>query len=159
MVESRSHSTETLPVVTVSCRGNRGAVDPRTVRRRALRLLALTGRPEGELSVLLCDDDFITRLNSEYRDRNAATDVLSFSMDEGPVANPNPHVLGDVVISVETARHNAAVLGRSTIEEVTSLLVHGVLHLLGYRHGNQRDSRRMFAESARLEDALLGRHG
>jgi probable rRNA maturation factor len=122
-------------------------------------VLALAGRPEAELSVLLCDDRLIRELNAAYRGRDSATDVLSFSMDEGPVANPNPHLLGDVVVSVETASRGARRRKRKTVDEVTSLLVHGVLHLLGYDHRKESDSRRMLALAQRIEEGVLGGAG
>lgn len=142
------------PVVNVSCRGNRKRVDPRTVRRRAERVLAAVGRDSSELSVLLCDDEVIKELNRDYRGLDKPTDVLSFSMNEGGEANPNPELLGDVVISVETAERQGKTASVGVVDEVTSLLIHGVLHLLGYDHNTPFKSKKMMAEASRIESVL-----
>lgn len=87
-----------------------------------------------ELSVLLCDDPFIHELNRQYRAKDAPTDVLSFPMREGEGADPDDPMLGDVVISVETAARQATERGHATGWEIRLLLIHGILHLLGYDH-------------------------
>jgi len=112
-------------------------------------LLALD-RADCELSILLVDDDTIRELNRSYRDRDAATDVLSFSMREGEYGDVNPLVLGDVVISVPTARRQASRTRRDTFDEVTMLLAHGLLHLLGWDHQTDEQDRAMKVEARRL---------
>ncbi len=87
-----------------------------------------------ELSILLTDDSEIRELNSKFRNKDKATDVLSFSMTEGESGGVEIASLGDVVISVETARDQASELGVSLADELLRLLVHGVLHLVGYEH-------------------------
>ena len=108
-----------------------------------------------ELSVLLADDPTVHELNKTYRDTDEATDVLSFSQSEGePFAQPAgaaPH-LGDIVISIDTARRQATEYVISLQDEVSHLLVHGVLHLLGYDHEDSTDAEVM----RRHEDAILG---
>ncbi len=74
------------------------------------------------------------RLNARYRGIDRPTDVLAFAMREGPFANLQPQVLGDVVISAETALRQARARRHSVAEELTRLLIHGTLHLLGYDH-------------------------
>lgn len=143
--------------VTISVRRVGGRVDRRTVRRRAARLLALLERADSELSIVLCDDDFIAELNATYREKTGPTDVLSFAMAEGEDAELSQGLLGDVVISLDTAARQATDLGRSLLDEVTSLLVHGVLHLLGYDHMNGADERKMFALSHELEEKIVQR--
>jgi len=106
---------------------------------------------DAELSILLCDDLTIRKLNRRYRNKNKATDVLAFPMQEGPGPASHPGLLGDVVISLPTATRQAAQHDRPIIEEVTFLLAHGLLHLLGYDHGNKREEREM---KARTEDLL-----
>lgn len=105
---------------------------------------------------MLTDDAAIRDLNRRYRRRNVPTDVLSFAQREGAAfARPGdaaPH-LGDVVISVETARRQAREHRLALREEVAHLLVHGILHLLGYDHVRKRDEAVMRAR----EDAILGR--
>lgn len=97
------------------------------------RVLLALGMSAMELSVLLIDDAGIQELNREYRDQDRATDVLSFSQLEGD-GGGDAQVLGDVVISVETARRQAAQHQLSFEEELALLLIHGTLHLAGYDH-------------------------
>jgi probable rRNA maturation factor len=82
--------------------------------------------------VLIVDDAYIRELNCRYRGIDAPTDVLSFSMSEGDFADLHPDVLGDVVISVETARSQAKAAGHSLADELKLLAIHGTLHLLGF---------------------------
>jgi probable rRNA maturation factor len=85
----------------------------------------------------------MTRLNQRYRGIATSTDVLSFPMREGPFASLSPNLLGDVVISVETADRQAAAAGRSLRDELVALLIHGILHLLGYDHQTPSEAKRM----------------
>ena len=88
-----------------------------------------------ELSVLLADDKKIRTLNKQYRGQDRATDVLSFSQNEEKEENnPNSHLMGDVVISTVTAKRQAAEHGLTLEEEIVLLLIHGILHLLGFDH-------------------------
>lgn len=91
-----------------------------------------------EVSVLYTDDAFIAELNQQYRGIDGPTDVLSFALteDEDDVVKvPGvPDILGDIVISLETARRQAGNAGKTEVQEVALLLVHGTLHLLGYDH-------------------------
>jgi probable rRNA maturation factor len=108
-----------------------------------------------ELSVVLTDDATIQQLNKAYRATDGPTDVLSFSQAEGEAfAVPDgetPH-LGDVIISVDTARSQAGEFGLPLQDEIAHLLVHGILHLLGYDHEDADDESVMRAH----EDAILG---
>ena len=87
-----------------------------------------------ELSVLLTDDKKIRELNKKYRRQDRATDVLSFPQNEGEENKPNSHLMGDVVISTVTAKRQAAEHGLTLEEEIVLLLIHGILHLLGFDH-------------------------
>lgn len=133
-------------------------LDAHALERMALHALALEGvaRP-AELSVVITGDAPIRELNRTYRDTDSATDVLSFSQAEGEVfAVPDgetPH-LGDVIISLETARRQADEHGLALQDEVAHLLVHGILHLLGHDHEDPDDEVVMRAH----EDAILGAH-
>jgi probable rRNA maturation factor len=118
---------------------------------RAEAMLESLGLRDAELSILLCDDATIRALNHRYRKTNTATDVLAFPMQEGPGPASSPGLLGDVVISLPTATRQAAEHDRPIIQEVTFLLAHGLLHLLGYDHANKREEREM---KARTEDLL-----
>ena len=121
---------------------------------RAEAMLEALGLPDAELSILLCDDATIRGLNHRYRKKNKATDVLAFAMQEGPEPTPNPSVLGDVVISLPTAARQAAQHDRPIIQEVTFLLAHGLLHLVGYEHQNDAEEREMSAKTGELLAAV-----
>ncbi|MFT5683675.1 MAG: putative rRNA maturation factor [Myxococcota bacterium] len=132
-------------------------VDPpdNTVIEDAERLLVLLKLPQAELSIVLCDDAFIQPLNRDFRGKDAPTDVLSFSQREGEDADPNDPILGDVIISVETAQRQATGRGYGVDKELRVLLVHGLLHLLGHDHIEPEEAREMQTEERRLL-ALLG---
>src|SRR5690606_37624801 len=93
----------------------------------------------------------IHELNRDYRKRDKPTDVLSFAMQEGEGGDLQPDLLGDVVISVDTARSQAAERGWAIASEIRFLLTHGLLHLLGYDHRTRDEERRMLA----MGDALM----
>lgn len=111
-------------------------------------------------------DAAIRRLNRDYRGKDAPTDVLSFSMAEGEFGDVNPGgVLGDVIISVETAARQAAErdaelggVGYDTDLELAFLLAHGVLHLLGYDHEDEAEAREMEAQELALFSAWSPLH-
>lgn len=117
-----------------------------------LRKLELTGC---ELSISLVGDHAIRRLNRTWRKKDKATDVLSFPAGELPKGTPGPRQLGDVVISLDTAKRQAKEYERTLDAEVARYLAHGVLHLLGYDHERPKDAQKM----ARTEERLLGESG
>ena len=109
-------------------------VNEALARRTAERLLVLTGMPDAELSLLLADDKQIAELNSSWRRKNGPTNVLAFSLTEGPDSAMALNMLGDIVISVEIAAREAEKAGLSLHSHLQELLVHGFLHLIGYDH-------------------------
>jgi probable rRNA maturation factor len=127
------------------------------LRRVATGVLQAEGAPPAELGVLVTDDEVIHRLNAEYAGEDSATDVLAFSLREGEdfVAPDELLRLGEVIISYPTASRQAADVGWPVDAEVAHLLVHGVLHLLGYDHADADDERVM---RAREEELLAMRH-
>ncbi len=104
------------------------------VRKIAKEILNVLEFPDGELSLSFVTDQEIIELNQKHLSRPRPTDVLAFSMREGDFTEINPSLLGDVVISAETAKRQAVAKGHSCEEEVCLLLIHGILHLLGYEH-------------------------
>lgn len=96
------------------------------------------GSPDAELSILLVQDDEIAQLNQMYLHREGATNVIAFPMQEGAFSGINPGMMGDVVISVDTAIKEAEDSGMDAGERLDQLLVHGILHLFGYDHENDR---------------------
>jgi probable rRNA maturation factor len=141
---------------------SRGSVLINLQKRYAVRRASLSGYVRSlkrrlrlgnqKFNICFVDDELIRRLNSAYRGKDKPTDVLSFAWNETAgrrgherptrtsrrAWGENSNFLGEVVISVETARHNAGAEGHSTLNELRWLILHGVLHLLGYDHERDR---------------------
>lgn len=133
------------------------ALLPSTIRRIADAMLIELELGHAELSVLLTNDTEIHALNLAHRGKDKPTDVLSFPLDEGEGANgavSGTHVLGDVVISLDTAARQARGRKRPLLPEVRFLLAHGLLHLLGYDHLDPTEKREMDAMTRRLVRAV-----
>ncbi|MDI6762293.1 MAG: rRNA maturation RNase YbeY [Thermodesulfobacteriota bacterium] len=109
------------------------------------------GLPEAELSLLLVDDKQIQELNHRFLGRDKPTNVLAFSMREGEYSSLHPHLLGDLVISIETAKRQSKQSGLNEMEMLTLLVIHGILHLLGYEHeGGKKEAREMATKQKEL---------
>lgn len=127
-------------------------VDCVLLERTASAILASARNGEAELSLVLVSDRRMRVLNRQYRKKDRSTDVLAFSLREGRFSRFHGRLLGDVVISMPTAKRQAAEHGHGLYEEMSRLLVHGVLHLLGYDHERgPREAARM----ARKERTIL----
>ena len=111
-------------------------VDLRRLRRSLRKLMKQANCLENEISVLLLDDVQIREINRTYLQRDRPTNVISFALGEGEFGGINPQVLGDIIISVETAFRDAEKGSIDFMDEVEFLLIHGLLHLLGYNHEN-----------------------
>ena len=142
--------------MTVRVTGRRGLppMDRALLRRRARGVLRELDRPGAELSVALVDDAAIAELNERYRGEPVPTDVLSFSLEDGPHVEHRGPLLGDVVISLESAARQARRGRRSLEDEVVRLLIHGALHLVGYDHERAGEARAMRAEERRIRRAI-----
>ncbi|MEO7331498.1 MAG: rRNA maturation RNase YbeY [Minicystis sp.] len=131
------------------------------LERRASKMLAALGLRGVELSVALVDDAGIQTLNRTYRHKDKPTDVLAFPLQElGPLHTLKAMpvgLLGDVILSIETARRQAGKHRRPLLGELTMLLGHGLLHLLGYDHGTDAEERDMTARTRSLEAAAEAR--
>ena len=111
---------------------------------------------DAELSLLLVDDPRIRVLNRKHRGRDKPTNVLAFPMREGEFSTLHPHLLGDLVISVETARRQSNRFGLDEMEMVILLMVHGVLHLVGYEHeGTKKGAREMTLKQKELFQQVI----
>ena len=111
-----------------------------------------------EISVVLADDETVHALNRQYRGIDKPTNVLSFPIEAVPIADSEagsaaPVLLGDVVLGFETVKNEAALAGKPLTHHVSHLIVHGVLHLLGYDHETDHDA----AEMEPMETAILAR--
>jgi probable rRNA maturation factor len=104
------------------------------LRRDVRKVLELLGCGERELSLLFVDDEGIRTINRDYLRRDRPTNVIAFSLSEGSFGQVNPGILGDVVVSVETAGREARAAGIPVGDAVLNLTIHGVLHLTGYDH-------------------------
>lgn len=118
-------------------------IDEVKLKRTARKILNYQSVNDAELSILLTDDRRMRPLNKKFRRIDKSTDVLAFSMREGEDLEINPLLLGDVVISVETARRRAKQLNTTEKEEIYRYLIHGILHLLGYDHDGRLNQRVM----------------
>lgn len=111
---------------------------------KLVNLLRSIGLPDADLSILFVGDRAMRSLNLRYRGKDRTTDVLSFSAREGKFSHIQPYVLGDIVISVPRAKRQAEAAGHRLGREIEILLIHGLLHLLGYNHErSEREARRM----------------
>ncbi len=122
------------------------------VRQKAQVVLDALDCPDCELSIVLVDDARIAELNQAYLDRQGPTNVISFPMREGRFGDVHPELLGDVVISMDTAGREAHEAGLSLDLRFDQLLIHGILHLLGYDHVHSEDEAQ--AMEARSDELL-----
>lgn len=142
--------------VLIDNRQKKHAIALKEIRQKAKTILNALDCPEGELSILLVDDAQIEVLNREYLNRYGPTNVIAFPMRAGQFSNIAPHLLGDVVISVETAVKEAKSAGNSMEERFTQLLVHGILHLLGYDHEKtEQEAQKMEKKSNEILKLML----
>jgi probable rRNA maturation factor len=126
-------------------------LDSKRIRGAAQRTLDDLGFPDAELSILLVDDAQIQDLNRRHLGQDKPTNVLAFAMREGEFSTLNPDLLGDVVISVETAQRQSNRFRLDDMKMVILLMVHGILHLLGYEHeGTRKGAREMAIKQKEL---------
>ena len=161
-------------MIRVTNTSNNTTFDVEVIHNAVLATLKAHDAEACEVSVLLTDDADIKHLNRDYRGVDAPTDVLAFAMREGEDSNVNPNVLGDLVISLETASRQLTTgdpfsATRRSLEtekrettynrleiEVALLTIHGALHLLGYDHQTQEEATVMF-EKQNTIFRLLGK--
>jgi probable rRNA maturation factor len=142
--------------ISIQNRQKRILLNLRKVRRATQRILTELGLLDAELSLLLVDDARIQDLNRRYLNRDKPTNVLAFPMREGEFSTLHPHLLGDLVISVETAKRQSNRFGLDEMEMVILLMVHGVLHLIGYEHeGTKKGAREMTLKQKELFNMVL----
>ena len=115
---------------------------------------ALRIHPLAELSIILVDEETMAQLHERWMDEPGPTDVMAFPMDELRVGDdniePEPGLLGDVVLCPAVAQRQAVSAGHSLADELYLLTTHGILHLLGYDHHTPDEEREMFGLQARL---------
>jgi probable rRNA maturation factor len=142
--------------VSVELDGAGRTVEPAPLVAFVERALASEGVEDGAVALLLADDELLWRLNREHRDRDEPTDVLAFPADEGDVFPSGDDeelpYLGDIAVSVGSVRRQAADAGLSFEDELHHVVLHALLHLLGYDHEQAADALAM----SEREEALLG---
>ncbi|NWF93232.1 MAG: rRNA maturation RNase YbeY [Syntrophaceae bacterium] len=117
----------------------------------AQRILSELGLPEAELSLLFVNDVQIQALNRRYLRRDRPTNVLAFPMREGEFSALHPNLLGDLVISLETARRQMKRFRLDETNMIILLMIHGILHLVGYEHeGSKKGAREMALKQKEL---------
>ncbi len=132
----------------------------RRIVRSATALLSATGRPDATLSLSFVGDAAMRRINREHRAKDRTTDVLSFPLYEPfrvpkrPTPGDPELLIGDIVISVDVAKRQAAAYDATLDEEIERLLVHGIAHLLGHDHEGPGERARMLREERRLAGAI-----
>ncbi|NLI33385.1 MAG: rRNA maturation RNase YbeY [Deltaproteobacteria bacterium] len=145
-----------MPLIQVSVNQDQIAINPVQIELAAARILNALGYTDAELSIAIVDDEEMTRLNREYRRIDSTTDVLAFPMLEGEFSDVNPELLGDVVISAPTAHAMSESAHRSFAAVLNLLLVHGILHLIGYDHEVGETAARAMSEKTLELLQLLG---
>jgi probable rRNA maturation factor len=138
--------------VAIENRQSRVKVRKLLLRSVARKILSASGCPDARLSVLIVDDAAIREINRDWLGKDRPTNVISFAMQEGEGCGVQVGLLGDVVISAETAARDAREAGTPVEHELCFLLLHGTLHLLGYDHerGTAAEARRMEAREQEL---------
>ncbi len=122
----------------------------RKLKPLALSILQLTGHERSELTIGLIGDTEMRKLNAKFRHKDYPTDVLSFPAEKDLPEGVD--LLGDVIISIDKARQQAKERGRPLPEEIVTLLIHGVVHLLGYDHERSAKDARIMG---RLEKKIF----
>lgn len=106
---------------------------------------------EAIFNVIIVNNDYIHKLNKEYRNIDRETDVITFALEDDKTFNPDIRILGDVYISIDKAKSQSIEYGHSLLRELSFLAIHGMLHLLGYDHMKKEDEEVMF----KLQDEIL----
>jgi len=140
-----------IEIVVASSRWNSERNAKALLRRAIAAAAAAVSARDGELAVVLTDDSAIRALNRDWRNKDAATNVLSFPVGTAGVGRGAPRLLGDIVIAYETTAREARAAGKPFAHHLAHLAVHGFLHLVGYDHATDKEAEAM--ES--METAIL----
>jgi len=135
--------------VQIGNRQDKHRISKKKIHQTASVILNALDYPDAELSILIVDDQQIAQLNHQYLNREGPTNVIAFSMRQGPFSDIAPNLLGDVVISADTVQREAQSAGISPQGRFDQLLIHGILHLLGYDHEHTVDEAKRMEEKAK----------
>lgn len=133
--------------------------DLRRLRRSLNRVLNYLNCNSKEVSLLLVDNDSIRTINQKYLGRDYPTNVISFSLSEGKFGSINPVVLGDIIISVEKGSSDARKARMDFYDVLDYLMIHGLLHLLGYDHENNADAEDALRMRKKERELFFKLHG
>jgi len=133
-------------------------IDIPRIKHTSDKILRTLENEDSEISLTFVDDAGITEINTQYLGRDYPTNVIAFSMNEGEFGDVNPNILGDIIISTETALRNAETEGFSLEDELDYLIIHGVLHLLGYDHELPGEAKEMREKEREIFFALKKYH-
>lgn len=140
--------------ILIDSRQNLVKLDRASLRRDVRKILELLGASGKEVSLLFVDDEGIRAINRDYLRRDRPTNVISFSLSEGEFGGLNPELLGDVIVSVETAGREAREAKIPVGDAILYLVLHGILHLAGFEHEGRRGAARARIMSA-VQEALF----
>jgi probable rRNA maturation factor len=141
--------------VLIDNRQSRRKIALKKIKQTVQVILDALDCPDGEISILIVDDPQIEELNQQYLDRQGPTNVIAFAMREGEFSDLSPHLLGDVVISIDTAAREAQMAATSMEQRFDELLVHGILHLVGFDHEASADDARAMEDKSKELMALI----
>ena len=141
--------------VLIDNRQSRQKISLKKIKQTVQVILDALDCPDSEISILIVDDPQIEDLNQQYLNRQGPTNVIAFAMREGEFSDLSPHLLGDVVISIDTAAREAQMAATSMEQRFNELLVHGILHLMGYDHETSADDARVMEDKNKEILALL----
>jgi len=144
-----------MPVL-IRNRQRKQKVDTERIRDFTQRLLDRLECEAKEVSLVIVNDRQITEINRDYLGKNRPTNVISFAMGEGEFGDLGSGLMGDVVVSVDTACRDALASGADPDDELDFLIIHGVLHLLGYEHEKTEEAMAMRKKEAEMFSALKG---
>ena len=137
--------------VLIDNRQSNHRISKKKIQQTATAILNALDYPDAELSILIVDDQQIAQFNRDYLNRQGPTNVIAFPMRAGRFSEITPNLLGDVVISAETAHREGQNAGLSMQDRFDQLLIHGILHLCGYDHENTKtEARRMEKKTEEL---------
>ena len=134
--------------VLIDNRQSRHKISLKKIKQTVQVILDALDCPDSELSILIVDDPQIEELNQQYLHREGPTNVIAFAMREGDFPDLSPHLLGDVVISTDTAAREAENAEMSMEQRFNELIVHGILHLMGYDHETDEAEARVMEDKS-----------
>jgi probable rRNA maturation factor len=134
--------------VLIDNRQSNHRISKKKIRQTAIAILNALDYPDAELSILIVDDQQIAQFNCDYLNRQGPTNVIAFPMRAGRFSEITPNLLGDVVISADTAHREGQGAGLRMRDRLDQLLIHGILHLCGYDHENTKTEARKMEKRA-----------